>query len=249
MGNRIGRRRGGGGTSVQVEVIIKGEYHSSRGDFRHEREILKEGVDHLILEGAKNPPRIPSLSKIWFYCSVKAMDWMIWRPFNTDTTVLEDMAEGQGAPVWKTRESDLDVLENSPGVGVLAAFLVFAFGMIGSPVLYFYEMYNGVLLSPILGLLAPVLLLRIFEMNYSEKMRDEIIAGKIESAADSGGRIVAIVGERHLDNVCRNLPDWIDPEKEPPKYHWYSPRFVKDVLVIFWKFYLPLALIAIIVTL
>lgn len=35
------------------EVVIKGEVHTSRGDFDEERNLLAEGVDTLIIEGQR----------------------------------------------------------------------------------------------------------------------------------------------------------------------------------------------------
>lgn len=116
-----------------------------------------------------------------------------------------------------------------------------------APILFhFHDSTLGVLLIA-LGILSSVYLLRECESRRSDNGREEIIADQIESAANSGGRVVAVVGQRHADDVCDELPGWIDPIREPPKYQVYSPRLVWDLSISFWKSYLPIVLIAILI--
>lgn len=37
-----------------TDVVLKGEIHTSRGDLKEERELLREGVDALVLEGEES---------------------------------------------------------------------------------------------------------------------------------------------------------------------------------------------------
>lgn len=227
----------------ESEVIVKGEYHSSRGDHAHEREILTDGVDHLVLEGPEEEAKYGLLQQ-WYAFAMLLTEYLFFRVFYTDSSVLEDIAKAQDAEVVKTRESDAAILENSHIlVRVFAAvmFLVLFFGaaLLGIAGIHFY----GISLL-ILSAMLPPLVLRIHESTRSSESRNELMAGKIADAAEEGGRIVAVVGDSHADDVCDHLPESINPEREDPEYPWYTWRHFKDIayptfvfVSVLWVFY------------
>lgn len=226
-----------------VDVVVKGEYHSSKGDLAHERELLVEGVDHLILEGPAKKAEYGILQQ-WYAFAMLVTDYLFFRVFNTDTSVLEDITKAQDGDVVKTRESDVSILENSHIlVRIFAAFLFFLMMSI-TAVLALAEihLYGASLL--ILSVMIPPLVLRAHESTRSAGSREEIMAEKITDAAERGGRVIAVVGESHADDVCEHLPEWIKPEREDPVYPWYSWRHMKDVgyptfvfISVLWVFY------------
>lgn len=55
------------------------------------------------------------------------------------------------------------------------------------------------------------------------------MAELIVEAAKEGGRVVAIVGDNHVDSVYDHLPDWVDAVCEDPVYPWYSWQHAKDI--------------------
>lgn len=215
-------------SSSEAEVIIKGEIHSSQGDISHEREILVEGVDHLILEGPEQEARY-GLLQIWYAFAMLMTNYLFFRILQIDKSVLEDITKAQDGKVTKTRESDASVLENSHILArVGAAFLFF--------VLFFLAALFGIVGIHLYGIslligsaLVPVLLLRIHESNRSTGSRNEQMAGLIADAAENGGRVVAIVGEKHADPVINHLPEWIDPVRKDSAYPWYSWQHFKDI--------------------
>lgn len=227
----------------EAEVIVKGEYHSSRGDQAHEREILTEGVDHLVLEGPEEDAEY-GLFQQWYALLMLLTEYLFFRVFYTDSSVLEDIAKAQDAEVVKTRESDAAILENSHiPVRVFAAvlFLVLFFGaaLFGIAGVHFY----GVSLL-ILSAMLPPLVLRLDESTRSSGSRNELMANKIADAAEEGGCVVAVVGDSHADEVCDHLPESIDPERKDPKYSWYTWRHFKDIayptfvfVSVLWVFY------------
>lgn len=211
-----------------TEIIIKGELHSSRGDLAHERKLLVEGVDHLVLEGPEREAEY-GLLQTWYAFAMLLTNYLFFRILQTDSSVLEDIAEAQDAEVTKTRESDASVLENShilARIGAAALFLVlfFAAALFGIAEIHIY----GVPLL-IASAILPVLLLRIHESNRSAGSRDEQMAQLIIDAAEDGGRVVAVVGDDHADPVIDHLPEGIDVVREVPKYPWYSWQHAKDI--------------------
>lgn len=228
---------------AKAEVIVKGELHSSQGDLAHERELLVEGVDHLVLEGPEEEAEYGLLQQ-WYAFAMLITDYLFFRILQTDSSVLEDIAKAQGAEVIKTRESDASVLENSHilariGAAVLFLVLFFAAALFGISGIHLY----GV---PLLigSAMLPVLLLRIHESNRSTKSRDEQIAELIAEAAEDGGRVVAVVGDNHVDPVIDHLPEGIDSVRKEPRYQWYSWQHFKDIayplfvfVSVLWVFY------------
>lgn len=225
------------------EVIIKGETHSSKGDLAHERELLVEGVDYLILEGPENEAEY-SLTQQWYGFAMLLTNYLFFRILHTDSSVLEDITKAQGGEVVKTRESDASVLEGSHVLARVTAAIMF----LG---LFFSAAFSGISGNHVLGVplllgsaLVPLLFLRIHESARSDGGRNELMAELITDAAENGGRVVAVVGEDHADPIIENLPDWIDPVREKPTYPRISWRHFKDVsypaflcISALWVFY------------
>lgn len=225
------------------EVIVKGELHSSHGDLDHERELLVEGIDNLILEGAEKEAKY-GLLQTWYAFAMLITEYLFFRILQTDSSVLEDIAKAQDAKVTKTRESDASILENSHilariGAAFIFLILFFAAAIFGIAGIHLY----GV---PLLigSAVTPILLLRIHESNRSTGSRDEQMGELITEAAENGGRVLAVVGNKHAGSVCDHLPDWIDPVREEPVYPWYSWQHVKDIaypsfvfVSVLWVFY------------
>lgn len=230
-------------SDIDVEVIVKGEIHSSQGDLTHEREILVEGVDHLVLEGPEKEAEY-GLLQTWYAFAMILTNYLFFRIIQTDSSILEDITEAQGGKITKTRKSDASVLENShvlarTGAAVLFLMLFFAAARFGIAGIHLYGV-SFLIGSAIL----PVLLLRIHESNRSTESRDELMADLITEAAEGGGRIVAVVGNDHADPVVNHLPDWINPVREEPVYSKYSWQHAKDIaypsfvfISVLWVFY------------
>lgn len=212
------------------EVIIKGEVHSSRGDFEEERELLAEGVDTLVVEGSEDETEVGWLHG-WFGIAMMIFEYLFASFLYTDHQTLVDIARGQGADVIYTRESDAALIENSHKLVVAGAFLMFYSLLILSAVVgvFGYKLYGaGILLMAGLG---PILLLRIHESRKIEGNRDEKMAQKIEEAAANGGRVVAVLGNAHVENIPDYLSDEIDPEIREPNYGFFSTSMGRDLFI------------------
>jgi len=225
------------------EVVVKGEIHSSRGDHSHEREILTEGVDHVILEGPKEQAEY-GIFQQWYAFAMLLTEYLFFRVFYTDSSVLEDIAYAQDADVWRTRESDAAILENSHiFVRVSAAFLfiLLFFGsslagisgndMVGVPLL-------------LLSLMLPILVLRLHESSRSDNSRNDLMADRILQVLEDDDRVVAIVGESHADEICDRIPPEINLERQSPVYPVYSLSHLRDIayptfvsISVLWVFY------------
>lgn len=226
-----------------VEVIVKGEIHSSQGDLTHEREILVEGVDHLVLEGPEKKAEY-GLLQTWYAFAMILTNYLFFRIFQTDSSILEDITKAQDGEVTKTRESDASVLENShvvAQIGAAVLFLVLFFAAAGFGIAGIH-LYGVPLL--IGSAIFPIFLLRIHESKRLTESRDELMADLIAEAAKEGGRIVAVVGDDHADPIINHLPDWIEPVREEPVYSTYSWQHAKDVaypsfvfISVLWVFY------------
>ncbi|ACV12229.1 hypothetical protein Huta_2062 [Halorhabdus utahensis DSM 12940] len=190
-----------------TEVIIKGEVHTSKRDLKEEREILKEGVDHLILEGPEEKEWDFKITQIWYAWMLLIFEYLFAQIMYVDKTILEDIADIQGAERQYTRDSNASILENSHTLIKIAAamlfFLLFAaaigLGLAG-------HVFGGVSLLLVSGLL-PLLLLRIHESRRTDSGRDIQIAQMVEEAAQDGGRIVVIVGNAHAKRLPQIVSD------------------------------------------
>lgn len=210
------------------EVFVKGELHTSRGDHLHERDILVKGVDTLVLEGSREKADY-TLLQAWYAFALLLTELVFFRQFYTDSSVLEDIAKAKGAQVVKTRDSDASILENSHILARVVAGVLFLALLFVAILFARAEIHGAGALTLILGVMLPLLLLRMHESNRSTGSRDEQMADAITEAAENGGSVVAIVGEKHAEPVCDHLPEWIDPIRENPVYSWYSVKHVKDI--------------------
>ena len=225
------------------EVVIKGEIHSSKGDHKHERDLIIQGTDRLVLEGPREDPEY-SLLQQWYAFAMLLTTYLFFRPLYTDPSELEDLVKAQGGEVLKTRKSDLSILENShilARIGAALLFLVLFFGAALAAISSSH--FAGVQLL-IASVMLPLLLLRIHESTRSTGSRDEQMAELITEAAEKGDRVVVIIGERHADSVCSHLPDWVNPKREDPAYPMFSLSHARDIayplfvtLSVLWVFY------------
>lgn len=221
--------------SEKLEVVIKGEIHASRGDFQEERELLVEGVDHLILEKSEDLARNPRLRNYWFLILMALLEHGFMRRVYTDTSVLEDIAYGQDADVEYTRETNMEILTNATKFGRILAFSTLIILVAFAATSIFVGAHFLGFLFVIMAVIFPPYILREDENRGSEDTRDHRTAEKIETAAQEGGRIVAIVGGNHADDVSKNLSKWVDPTTKGPKYQWYSPYFLRDIIISLWN--------------
>ena len=226
-----------------TEVIVKGELHSSRGDLAHEREILVNGVDHLILEGPEKEAKY-GLFQQWYAFAMLITDYLFFRIFQIDSSVLKDIALAQNAEVIRTRESDASVLENSHILARIAAAITFFILFFASALFGIAGRHTVGVPLLILSAMLPIILLRIHESVRSSGSRNEKMAELIADSAEESGRVIAVVGNSHAGPVCDHLPEWIDPVREDPKYPWYSWQHVKDIayptfvfISVLWVFY------------
>ncbi|NHX41402.1 MULTISPECIES: hypothetical protein [Haloarcula] len=212
-----------------AEVVVKGEIHSSKGDLDEEREILLNGVDHLILEGTESHDVDYTVSQQWFRLLAFLTQYLFFKPIELDNSVLEDIALAQDATINKTRASNLSVLENSNTIYQIIAFVGFAGMILGSGFLaYQGRNFVGICVF-VLGFLLPVLMLRVHESNHNSGNRNEKMASMIVDAASKGGRVVAIMGGSHVEPVCDALPEQIEVEKKSPAYSAVSVASAKDL--------------------
>lgn len=215
------------------EVIIKGEIHTSESDLNEERELLTEGVDALVIEGEREDAEYGIL-RSWYATAMGIVGLIFFEILYTDHRILTDLAKVQDAEVIRTRESDAALIENAhPAVEVVAAILFYGIFLFS----IYYGLRTGNTLYGALYLLGsailPTALLRWHEMHRGDDdvNRDKIIADRVAEAAEEGGRIVAVVGSRHLDPVAEKLPEDIEPEKIEPVYSMYSLQHAKEVFI------------------
>lgn len=219
------------------EVILKGELHTSGGDLDEERELVKEGVDVLILE--QEDPEIESKYGWfdgWFQWSVILFFWFLETVY-LPKTILEDLADYQGADIQYTRESNAEMLDNaSPWMKLLGATLFYiilllsvGLGVVTGPGISKLDLYGAGLLFLSVGL--PPLVIRIHNMRQSseDRNRDQIIADKIADAAEDDKRVMAVVGGSHLPGIKGNLPNHIEPTIHRPVYGACTARHIKEI--------------------
>lgn len=236
-------------SSNGTEIVIKGEVHTSNADLKEEREILVDGVDHLVLEGQAEQAEY-SLTQQWYAWIMIIFQYLFARQIYVDHTILRDIADAQNAEIEYTRETDLDVLNNSHLLVQLFAVTLFL-------LLLSYSVFigmNGRVLAGagwlFVSALLPLLALRIDESRKSEGSRDEMIAEQITEAAREGGRVIAVVGNEHAKRIPEYLPDDLpDPDTRSPQYSFLSIPSLKELFYpgfvffsVFYVFYTILLL-------
>ncbi len=231
-------------TESESVVHLKGEIHSSHGDYDSERRLMKEGIDALVLEGTENTGDY-GITEGWFQQAVEGMFYIL-SPLYISKEILVDFAELQGADVYFTRESDAEVLRNAPiTMKVVSASL------------YFFLLPSSVIIGVITGdylsgagFLAgsfslPVLLPRWYNMKFGSgnQNRDEIMARKIVDAAEENNTVLAVVGAGHADGIIDALPEPLNVTYHPPEYGRVSKEHLQDILIpLFQTFSLLLTL-------
>lgn len=242
-------------TESESVVHLKGEIHSSRGDHDKERELMKEGIDALVLEGTENTGDY-GVTEGWFQQAVAGMFYIL-SPLYVSKDILVDFAELQGADVYFTRESDAEVLRNAPfTMRVISASLYFL--LLPSSVIV--GLITGDYLAGA-GFLAvsfsvPVLLLRWYNMEFrsGNQNRDEIMAQRIADAAEENDTVLAVVGAGHADGIIDALPKTLNVTYHPTEYGRASKEHLKEILIPLFQMFsllltLYLAILWIIVTL
>jgi len=221
-------------TVTTAEIVIKAEYHNSKADLREGQKILEQGVDHFIFEAPKEQANYP-LRHRWFQILMWLFKYFIMnRVIYTDHSLLEDIADRHDANKIPTRKSDSTLINDAPRGDIATSFAVFATLVIGS--LFIGLLYDrlwmlfagGIAFSG--GMFIPVLLLRVKESERENNNRDEKIAGEIVSAAEKGGRVVAIIGDAHCDQVIKKLPEGIEADIRPTSYNKRHPRQILNNL-------------------
>jgi hypothetical protein len=230
--------------SSGTEIHIKGEMHSSRADHEEERELMKAGVDALVMEGQEGPGEY-SVLEGWFYQAKTAMFYIL-SPLYMSKELFLDVAALQDADVYFTRESDAEVLRNAPvGVRALAAALYYL--LVPASIVTGVATGNYVTGATVLalGFFVPVLLLRLYNMYVrgKGKNRDQLMAETITKAAAGNESVLAIVGASHADGVREALSDELDVTYHPPVYGRVSRGHLRDIAVpMFQMFSLLLTL-------
>lgn len=221
----------------KTQIIIKSEQHSSRADFDQERELLRDGVDHLIIEEAKEEAHFRP-KQYWFALLLWIMKNFFFRVFYSNNGALKDIAIAQGANVQSTRESNVSVVENAGFIQKLVSVVIFS-------TCIFFSAYIGtvglewgtnswnylisVALLP-LGVLYPVFIIRNSDSDNKAGNRDEIIADKITNSAKQGGIVVAVLGNHHAKEVYEYVSEEYDPEFLEPEYDTLSFANLKQNL-------------------
>lgn len=235
---------GNAGESPEAIVHLKGEIHSSRGDQHEEQELMKDGIDALVLEGSRNTGEY-RITEGWFQQAISGMFYIL-SPLYVSKELLVDFAELQDADVYFTRNSDAEVLRNAPlPVRAISAGLYFL--LLPSSVIV--GLLTGDYLSGA-GFLAisffvPVLLLRLYNtgIRTSEPNRDEIMAAKILEATEDNDTVLAVVGDAHTEGIIDALPDSKEIRYHPPEYGRISKSHLKEIAVpVFQMFSLLLTL-------
>lgn len=211
------------------KVVLKGEIHTSSGDLNQERDLLLEGFDAVVFEGAESDPEY-RIWEGWFNLLFILFDSTVGHLYQ-DSTILIDLADALDTDISFTRESDSEILRNTP-------VLVHLFAATAFYLLIAYSLYRGAvdnLVSGSLGLLFavvfPLLVIRLYNTKFGKGSlnRDEIIAQKIVEASTNNDRVLCIIGAAHAPGVKKRLPDDFEVEYVPPKYGMFSLHHARDL--------------------
>lgn len=212
-----------------TQIIIKSERHSSRADFDEERKLLREGVDHLIIEEAEKEAQY-SPKQYWFRILMWNLKQFFFRIFYVDNGTLKDIALAQEADIRFTRESNASVVENAGFIQqvvsvAVMSICIFSSAYIGTVGLEWWTNNWNYLISIALlplAILYPVYIIRDSDSDNKEGNRDKIIADKITNSAKQGGIVVAVLGNRHAREVYKNVSEEFNPEFCGPVYSTLS---------------------------
>ncbi|AJF27869.1 hypothetical protein SG26_19045 (plasmid) [Haloarcula sp. CBA1115] len=220
-----------GAKKDQKQLVLKAENHASREDYEEELELMRDGIESLVMEGSENNPEW-GITEGWFQQAIGGM-FYVMGPLYISKESLVEFAKYQDADLYFTRESDAEVLRNAPRlVRWFSAFLYFI--MLPSSVVV------GLIWGPVQGaslLLAsfgiPVLTIRIYNtrFNRGERNRDELMANKIQEALETNDSVLAIVGHAHADGVMDALPDDLDVDHHPTQSKGLTASGIWDFTV------------------
>lgn len=211
-------------------VLLKGELHSSDADLREEKALLGEDVDVLVLEGSPAGATNGSRGG-WFAVSVALLAWILESLYHP-VDPLVDLAAAYDVEVVYTRADDLAPFENAPpATKAVSAGLFYTLVPASLWVGFVTESDLVGSLLLFLGLVLPVLVVRIHETNRPDarRNRDQLIAESIAGAGDPGDLVLAIVGDDHLEGVERRLPATCDVEVLPPAHDVLSVEHLRGV--------------------
>ena len=214
-----------------TKVTLKKEIHSSSGDLEEELALLKEGYDILILEGANSDPGYGPLQG-WFLFSMELMFSTIGR-VQQSKSILVDFAEVSGVDLRFTRESNAEMLNNSPlpvrfASGTLF-YLLFGISL-------FYGALTGNHFRGALYLLLaaglPIGIVRLYNIyvRRGNENRDRIMANHIIEASENHDLILVIVGTAHGDGVIKQLPAEFELEVIEPRYGTLSWPHIREII-------------------
>ena len=213
---------------------MKGEIHTSNGDLNEEKELVKNGIDTLVLEGdSPGKQSEPGWLDGWFSISTWLFDLVLGNVY-VSKDILVDLAEAQDADVVYTRDSNSELIDNTNRIVKTVAALLFYILVAGSLVLGYTtgDLVSGAAVL-MMGVLVPILLLRAYntKMAEGEMNRDQIIADKIVAASEESSRVVAVVGEEHVEGVNRRLPSELQVDTREAAYGKLSKPHLKELLV------------------
>jgi hypothetical protein len=213
-------------------VLLKGELHNSTADLYEEKALLTDGldVDVLVLEQSQSSTDYRLLAG-WFSISIALLTWILESLYHSKA-VLVDLATVQDIDVVYTREDDVAPLSNAPTTVKAMSAVLFYTLVPGSLWIGFAtDSHLAGSLLLFLGLVLPVLVVRIYNTNRPDSVRnrDQLIAETIASAGAPDDDVLAIVGAGHLSGIERRLPEHVDVEVRPPVYHERSIRHVKNI--------------------
>lgn len=216
-----------------TEIIIKGELHTSESDLDEERELLTHHFDALVLEGQREEAEY-GLLRGWYFTAMSIVGLVFFKILYSDHRILIDLAKAQEAEIYNTRESNAELIENAHPIVEFVAAILF-YGLFAVSIVYGLitgDTLGGALILALAALL-PVLVLRYHEMIRTDDSinRDQLIANTIEDAAEESDRVVAVVGNDHVNGIVSQLHDHIDPEIREPSYGPYSWQHAKEIAV------------------
>lgn len=216
----------------EEDIIVKGEYHHSRSDLEHERDLLlEEDISSVILEGS-NPDRKNEYSGLGLIIGwlISAFGFVM-SPLYQSKDLILDLAEYEEVNLEYTRENDASLFRNASMFFQLSSILLFYFTYILALAIGIYggKPFVGALVL-FISILGPILLLRISNMRANHKEnRDKIMANLIEEEAeDATGKVLAIVGDSHTDGVIENISAGFETSYRETEASYRDFEFIKN---------------------
>lgn len=185
-----------------MAIDIKGEAHISKRDKEEEVEMIKQGYDHVLVEGCSETRFDDSPTFIQlFYNTI----FGLLSPLYTDLEPIFQTIEESGANLHRTRENYDILFSTNKKINYAVATLFFPY-IVLTPVvlvtrcclteLYFNELY---LLTMLLGILFITLFLLLLFLQSKEREKD--MREKVEELSDETNDVLVIVGQLHVSGV------------------------------------------------